>query len=311
MNAAARAAAGTVLAPVLRRGGRAYLTGVSRQSAISVAHGLLARGYGVTLAYWHAEADGAGAVLVENIALLTALALRGAAQIAVKAPGLAFDREGVAQLAQSSAGAGVPLVFDAHGPADADATFALARAAKAEGADVGVAVASRWAGAVRDAGGAASAGLDVRVIKGQWPDDRSVGPRSEAGFRASFGAVVEELAGASVRVMVATHDPVLLDSAVGRLRAAGTPCEIELLLGLPARRALAVAAHHGVPVRFYLPYGHPSLVYSPSSILRRPRLAVPLAQGVLLGGRNQQVRQREALRAAGRAGRAEPPPTER
>ena len=165
---------------------------------------------------------------------------------------------------------------------------------------------------MRDAGGAASAGLDVRVIKAEWPDDRSAGSLSEAVFRASFGAaLVEELAGASVRVMVATHDPVLLDSAVGRLRAAGTPCEIELLLGLPARRALAVAAHHGVPVRFYLPYGHPSLVYSPSSILRRPRLAVPLAQGVLLGGRNQQVRQREALRAAGRAGRAEPPPTER
>jgi proline dehydrogenase len=107
---------------------------------------------------------------------------------------------------------------------------------------------------------------------------------------------------------VATHDAVLLDRVVRRLRAAGIDCEIELLLGLPARRPLAVAARHAVPVRFYLAYGHPSLVYSPGAVLRRTRLALPLAAGVSLGSWNQRLRVREALRhAATIPGTAVPP----
>jgi hypothetical protein len=67
---------------------------------------------------------------------------------------------------------------------------------------------------------------------------------------------------------------------------------------------LHLAAARGMPVRFYLAYGTPGLAFTLSSVLRRPRLAVTLAQGVLLGARNRAWREREAAQAGGRVSRA-------
>jgi hypothetical protein len=144
---------------------------------------------------------------------------------------------------------------------------------------------------------AAASGLAVRIVKGQWADgDESLRLR-ETDLRAQFLRLVGRSADAPAPLMVATHDPVLLDEVLRRLRRADVPCEAQLMLGLPAERVLAVAARHAVPVRCYVAYGHPSLVYSPRSALQRPRLAITLAQGVLLGSANQRLRQRE-FRAA-------------
>ena len=66
--------------------------------------------------------------------------------------------------------------------------------------------------------------------------------------------------------------------------------ELELLLGMPADALLAIAREAELPVRFYVAFGHPSLSYSLSSVLRRPRLAASLASGVLFGAANQRRR---------------------
>jgi hypothetical protein len=73
--------------------------------------------------------------------------------------------------------------------------------------------------------------------------------------------VIDRLAGRAGQVAVATHDPVLAAEALGRLVAAGTPCELELLYGLAAGPVLAATRELGVPVRYYVPWGRGSLTF--------------------------------------------------
>ena len=75
-------------------------------------------------------------------------------------------------------------------------------------------------------------------------------------------------------VGVATHDPDLAEAALNLLLEAGTPCELELLRGLPRRRTLEVARRMGVPVRFYYPFGPGWWPYAIDKALARPYLPV-------------------------------------
>ena len=110
--------------------------------------------------------------------------------------------------------------------------------------------------------------MRVRVVKGQWADV----VKPEVELREGFLAVVDRLAGRARHVAVATHDAWLAKEALGRLLKAKTPCELELLYGLPMGPALAAAREAGVPVRIYLPYGHGWLPYSISQVYKNPKI---------------------------------------
>jgi proline dehydrogenase len=118
----------------------------------------------------------------------------------------------------------------------------------------------------------------VRVVKGEWADPDQPG----LAMREGFMAVVDRLAGRGRHVSVATHDADLAREAVRRLAAAGTPHDIELLLGLPFTRVVAVAREAGLPVRVYVPYGHASLRYGLGYLRRNPRRVWWLARDLLL-----------------------------
>jgi proline dehydrogenase len=97
-------------------------------------------------------------------------------------------------------------------------------------------------------------------------------------------AIVDRLAGRASHVAVATHDAPLAREALRRLRRAGTSAELELLLGLPIRRAAAAARAAGVGIRCYVPYGQPALPYRLRATRQNPRIAWWLARDLLLGG---------------------------
>jgi proline dehydrogenase len=288
-----------LLAPVLTRAGTAYLAGRDRGDAVETAGQLADLGYAVSLAYWNDPDDSAADVERELLGCIADLAGRpGRPQVAVKAPTFGFDPAVVDRLAAAARDAGVGLVFDAHGPDDADRTLTLAARAASAGAQAGAALPARWRRSRGDAATAAAAGLGVRVVKGQWADPLTgaIGV-GEEGLRAATRDLVEVLAGLPVPVAVATHDTGLLAGLLDA-RPADAVLEIELLFGLPASGPLRVAGRRGVPVRFYVAYGSPGLAFRISSVLRRPRLAVTLAEGVLRGAGNQRRRRAEARAAA-------------
>jgi proline dehydrogenase len=255
--------------PLLRKAARSYVAGPELRDALRLAQEFAARGVPAsTLCFWDAQDD-----IPRHVAdmyLATVRAIQGArldSYVSVKAPSLAFDAGLVAEIAEAARAAGTCVHFDSLGAETADATFGLIERARVHQAQLGCTIPGRWRRSPRDAQTAAQMGLRVRVVKGQWPD-----PGAAVDPRAGFLGVVDALAGGATPVAVATHEPVLAAAAIQKLQSAGTPCELELLYGLPSRAVLKVARELAVKVRYYLPYGHAWLPYALGQARRDPRI---------------------------------------
>ncbi|HSN99349.1 MAG TPA: hypothetical protein VLS89_13730, partial [Candidatus Nanopelagicales bacterium] len=142
---------------------------------------------------------------------------------------------------------------------------------------LGVALPGRWPRSLSDADRAVELGLTVRVVKGEYPDPAAL----DADRRAGFLAVVGRLAGRARHFAVATHDAPLAREALRCLQQAGTPCCLELLLGLPFSAALREGMNAAVPILVYVPYGVPSVPYHYTSMRRDPRIVSWLIKDLL------------------------------
>jgi proline dehydrogenase len=277
---------------LIPRAARGYCAGPALEDALAIADRLARSHVAATLGYWDgptAPADAGPRVAGRSVARLTQAATPppGGACVALKVPGLSSASEPeLDALAAHARAAGCRLVVDAPSPDRADAALAFARRLGA-----GIALPGRWGRALDDAETAIAHGLPVRVVKGEWPDPDD--PLRDP--RAGFLEVVDRLAGRAVHVGVATHDHDLAEEALRRLQEAGTPCELELLVGLPVRRPAAVAQRRGVLVRVYVGWGDRGLPYEPAS-LRNPRLVLRLLGDAVMADRRR--RRTEALSAS-------------
>ena len=249
--------------PLLRKAARSYIAGPELQDALR-----LARGGASTLCFWDARED-----LPRHVAdmyLETVRAIESAgldSYLSLKAPSLAFDADLVTEVAEAASAAGMLLHFDSLAAEAADPTFRLIEQVYAHQVQVGCTLPGRWRRSPRDAQKNARRCERVRVVKGQWPD-----PDADVDPEAGFLDVVDALVGSRTLVAVATHEPRLAAASIRRLQSSGTPCELELLYGLPDRAVLAVAREFAVKVRYYLPYGHAWLPYALRQARRNPRI---------------------------------------
>jgi proline dehydrogenase len=255
--------------PLLRKAARSYIAGPGLPDALRLAQTFAARGVPAsTLCFWDARDDLPGHVA--RMYLATVQAIQNArldSYVSIKAPSLAFDAALVAEVAEAAGEAGIRMHFDSLGVETADRTFELIGYARTYGAPLGCTIPGRWRRSPRDAQRAAEMGLRVRVVKGQWAD-----PGAAVDPHAGFLNVIDALAGGTAPVAVATHHPGLAGTAIRKLQSAGTPCEMELLYGLPSRAVLRIARDLAVPVRYYLPYGHAWLPYALRHARRDPRI---------------------------------------
>jgi proline dehydrogenase len=180
--------------------------------------------------------------------------------LSIKGPPLGSSAALAGAIVEHATAAGVRVHVDAMAWEEADATFEMLDSIRPLAPRLGCTLPGRWGRSVDDAEQAVEQHLDVRVVKGQWADPTEPGRDERRGFLE----VVERLAGRAPHVAIATHDAPLASSALRRLQQAGTPCELEVLLGWPSRRALAVAPARRLAARLYVPYGAPHLPYEPS-----------------------------------------------
>jgi proline dehydrogenase len=279
VRAAPRGVGSACLEPVRRRRASAYAAGAGLDDALAVAGRLTADGIPCTIGYSAPPGQSARAAADVQLRAFDALAAGdGDGYVSVKLSGVRFDPGLFGELAAASKRSGRRMHIDGLGPETADRTWALLEGA-ADPATLGVALPGRWHRSVEDARRALDLGLAVRVVKGQWadPDHPSVVPAD------GFLNVVDAVCGSANVVAVATHDVALLEESVGRLTAARTPCEAELLLGLPFAAPARAARRRGVPVRLYVPYGSTGVAYGVGDLIRRPTTAWWLAQDLLLG----------------------------
>jgi proline dehydrogenase len=255
--------------PLLQKAARSYVAGPELPDALRLAQTFAARGVPAsTLCFWDAQDDMPRHVADMYLATVRAIqSTRLDAYVSIKAPSLGFDAGLVAEIAEAAGEAAIRVHFDSLGPETVDRTFRLIEQARAHRAPLGCTIPGRWRRSPRDAQKAAQMGLRMRVVKGQWPD-----PSAAVDPHSGFLNIIDALAGTAAPVAVATHEPVLAAAAIRKLQCAGTPCEMELLYGLPSRAVLKIARDLAVPVRYYLPYGHAWLPYALRQARRDPRI---------------------------------------
>jgi proline dehydrogenase len=245
------------------------VSGPGPRAATRFCRKLNRNGLAATVGYFQSGASDPDEIVAANAAIVALLADgSGDVYLSVKAPPMAFDSGRVRSVADAASAAGLGLVFDAHAPRDADRTLDLVSDLLPEFPGTGFALPARWRRSMADAVRFRESLARIRVVKGEWADPEWADPDVEANYLRLVGS----LAGRAAPVAVATHDPGLAERALALLLAAGTPCELELLRGLPSRRTRDVARRLGVPVRVYVPFGPGWWPYALDKALGRPYL---------------------------------------
>jgi CelD/BcsL family acetyltransferase involved in cellulose biosynthesis len=252
-----------------------YVAGPDLADALREEARCAAAGYPTVVGHWGADSSPAAEVTAGCFA--AADALPAGSQLAIKLPALRTDAATLDDLVERCRTRDVGLHFDALAPATAEKalTEAVRLSAAAPGV-VGCTLPGRWERSVADAELAVANPLRVRVVKGEWEDPDAPGRDPRAGFLA----VVDTLAGRVTRVELATQDAELATTALERLLAAGTACELQVLYAMSSRAAVRAARRLDVPVRVYIPYGRGRVPYE---VDRDPRSLARLAFDLLPG----------------------------
>jgi proline dehydrogenase len=267
---ASRAALSGALLPLMQRAARDHVGGETIDDAMCVARRLGTEGLASTLGVWDAPGDSVREIAGQYRSAIHGLADAGLdGYVSFKPPALRFDPRVAVELACDARARGVRLHADSHGAEVADASHAMLAAMleHTPAEQLSTTLPGRWSRSVADAEWAIDRGVGVRVVKGQWPDPAE----PDRDVRAGYLAVIDRLAGRARHVAVATHDLPLAEEALVRLRARGTACQLELLLGLPITCSLRWAREHGISARVYVPYGKGYLPYAIAQLRRNPR----------------------------------------
>lgn len=267
---------------VLEKVGHRYVAGPTLADALRAEERVAEHGLAATLGFWDGPELCPAEVAARYREALGALGERVAdTYVALKLPALGMRADLLDQVAADAAATGRRVHIDSLAPDAADGTRLLVEGLGRSHPDLplGVTLPGRWRRSVDDAEWATARELPVRVVKGEWADPAD----PDRDMREGFLEVIDRLAGRAVHVAVATHDVPLAHEAVERLRAAGTPCGLELLYGLPMRASLRQAFALGLDVRVYVPYGHAYTPYALGQLRRRPRTALWIARDLAAG----------------------------
>jgi proline dehydrogenase len=271
---------------IAERAARAYIAGPELQDAMRACYELLQSGFGCTISYWNSEGESTRQVADAYLAALEAIKERSRdCYLSIKLPGIDFSNQLLAEVLQVGKRNGVRVHFDSLGPETVTQTWSKISEALLTGNNIGCVLPGRWLRSLEDAEWAVKHDLIVRVVKGQWvdPDDPNI------DMRAGFLRVIDCLAGRARYVGVASHDVPLAEEAITRLKAAGTPCEVELLYGLPARGSIRMARRMRVGVRFYVPYGKGWLPYCLSWAWRNPHVFWWMIKDFIMSGSSRNM----------------------
>ncbi len=252
-----------------KRAARSYIAGPELQDAMRVCHDLSEKGFSSTIGFWNSDDDAHDKVSNIYLAGIEALKEKNRnCYLSIKLPAIGFSHQLLSPVLQTAKQDGIRVHFDSLGPETADQTQTAILEALPKYSNLSCTLPGRWRRSPQDADWAVQHGLAVRVIKGQWVDPGA----PDIDMRAGFLRIIDRLAGRAPLVAVASHDTWLAKESIKRLREAGTPCEMELVYGLPARESVKLAQDLDIRVRFYIPYGNGFLPYCLSWARRNPRV---------------------------------------
>jgi proline dehydrogenase len=262
-------AADSVIRSLIRRAASAYTAGPRLEDARAVCDRLAREGVASTVCYWDVYSDSPAFVSQAYVAALRTIPISPPdCYLSIKAPALKFEIGLVQKVIDEARRLNAIVHFDALAPETVDPTFDLIRQARESYSKIGCTLPGRWRRSLSDGDRAIETGLHIRVVKGEWKGIES----DETDPREGFLNVIDRIAGRATHVAVATHNLTIARLSLRRLKNVGTPCELELLYGLPQQALLKLARDFGVRARMYVPYGYAGLPYRLKASVRNPRI---------------------------------------
>lgn len=237
-----------------------------------------------------ADVDAAVATYAEAVDLLASAGLDGEVYVGPEQLGVVAGADaGVAEralagLAAHADAAGVDLVLRTGEVEHADRVLALAATVRHRHPTLAVSLVARRHRAEADCARLAAEGARVRLVRGGPREHPSVSWSDRHEADLAFVRCLAVLLAGPADVVVATHDPALLDLTDALADQAGRgPRGVEYQMYLGAQTDLQVrTADAGHRVRVLVPYGPEWLEYL-RDLVERPATARRLA-GVLVGG---------------------------
>ncbi len=270
---------GAIKEKVIQRMTASHLAGPDLVDAVRVYIEATALGWPGTFGYWSGPQDTPETIAqryTDTANLIGHESLN--CYLSIKVTGFNYDYEQLTALLELAAENGIRVHCDAMGPESASPTFDLLERALKVHRNLGCTLPARWQRSLDDTARVVEWGIPVRVVKGQWADPATPG----VDAREQYLEIIRRLSGKAAHVAVATHDRRLARRALQALTESKTSCEMEQLSSLPQNCARLAREFH-VPLRVYIPFGHPSLPYDIWQVRTRPQIVSWVLRDILTG----------------------------
>lgn len=258
----------SLVAKTVKKVSRNYIAGPELKDATSVCETLLSKGYNCTIGYWDGPDDQPDSVKNQYLAIQNHLQqIQGKNYLSIKLPALKDNSELISAVIENAVKTNTDLHFDAlTSEQNDDAIKYIASLNNFDETNLGCTLPGRWKSSFANAELAIEKGIPIRVVKGQFETN----PENYLDSEDGFIELIRHIAGRAKSVRLATHNPILVEKSLKILNLANTPCELELLYGLPIRKAIAIARKRNISVRIYVAYGNAFLPYALTSIRKQP-----------------------------------------
>lgn len=248
-----------------------FVPGENTDDAVATVARLRDAGLYATVDHLGEYADDPDAVEAQVAEYLTLLERLGAAsltshaEVSVKASALGLglpDGERVAlenarRICTAAEAVGTTVTIDMEDHRDTDATLRLLTACREDFPATGGVLQAMLHRTPEDCRRLSGPGSRIRLCKGAYDEPASLAHTTTPAIRQAYLRCLRILLRGEGHSMIATHDPVLIEAALGYLELLDRPAdahEFQMLYGVrPAEeRRLAAAGHR---VRVYVPYG--------------------------------------------------------
>ena len=280
----------------MRRGGfaRRFIAGETVEEAIAAVADLPGKGLGLTLDYLGesvASADAAAAAAADYVGIIGKIVASGIERnISLKLTqlGLDVDRatavDNTRRILEPADGHGFFVRIDMENSPYTEATLSILETLRQQGhTSIGTVIQSCLKRSEADVRRLNSLGVRVRLVKGAYKEPKTVAYQQKSEVDAAFVDLMRLLMDEGTYPAIATHDPIVIETAKAYAKSKGYPndrFEFQMLYGIRRDLQTALVAE-GYRVRVYVPFGKQWYPYFMRRLGERPANVAFVLKGLL------------------------------
>jgi len=280
----------------MRRGGfaRRFIAGETVEEAIAAVADLPGKGLGLTLDYLGesvASADAAAAAAADYVGIIGKIVASGIERnISLKLTqlGLDVDRatavDNMRRILEPADGHGFFVRIDMENSPYTEATLSILETLRQQGhTSIGTVIQSCLKRSEADVRRLNSLGVRVRLVKGAYKEPKTVAYQQKSEVDAAFVDLMRLLMDEGTYPAIATHDPIVIETAKAYAKSKGYPndrFEFQMLYGIRRDLQTALVAE-GYRVRVYVPFGKQWYPYFMRRLGERPANVAFVLKGLL------------------------------